>query len=92
MAKRIVRVFIADADDNVPLEKSILHQTNEKVTDLNDQELFFELPIQELLTKHNAYRATIVDKKATQRLGKEVYLEPIKVRDLRMTIVNIASF
>lgn len=92
MSKRIVRVFLADTDDNVPLTQSILHQTGEKLTDLNDQELYFEIPIQEVLKKHNELRATLLDKKASHRAGKDVFLEPVKIRDLRMTVVNITMF
>lgn len=92
MAKRIIRVYIADTDDNIPLEKSVLYSGSEKLTDLTDQELYFEIPIQELLQKHNTYRAGLVDKKATQRLGKEVYLEPVKIRDLKMVVTTIATF
>lgn len=92
MSKRIVRVFLADTDENVPLAHSILHQTDEKLTDLNDQELYFEIPIQEVLRKHNELRATLPDKKASNRAGKDVFLEPVKIRDLRMTVVNITQF
>jgi hypothetical protein len=92
MAKRIVRVYLADTDENVPLDKSLLYKSDEKLTDLNDQELYFEIPVKELLDKHNAVRVGIVDKKATQKIGKEVFLEPVKIRDLKMTVVNIATF
>lgn len=90
--KRIVRVYLADVDDNIPLDKSVLYTGSEKLTDSTDQELYFEIPVQEILTKHNAYRATVVDKKATNRIGKEVFLEPVKIRDLKMIVVNIATF
>lgn len=90
--KRIVRVYLADVDDNIPLDKSVLFTGSEKLTDSTDQELYFEIPIMDLLTKHNAYRATVVDKKSSQRVGKDVFLEPVKIRDLKMTVVNIASF
>lgn len=92
MTKRIVRVYLADTDDNVPLDKSLLHSTPEKFTDATDQELYFEIPIKAVLDSHNAYRATVLDKKASARSGKDVFLEPVKIRDLKMTVVNIASF
>lgn len=92
MAKRIVRVYLADTDDNLPLEKCLLYTGSEKLTDATDQELYFEIPILMILTEHNAYRKTVTDKKATNRLGKEVFLEPVKIRDLKMTVVNIATF
>lgn len=87
---RLVKVFIADADENVPLEKRLLYRGDEKLTDLTDQELFFEVPINDLLTKHNELRRTLEDKKANK--DKPVFLEPIRVRDLRMLVVSLANF
>ncbi len=92
MSKRIVRVYLADADDALPLDKSLLYTGAEKLTDATDQELYFEIPIMEILKQHNAYRATVVDKKLTQKIGKEAFLEPVKIRDLKMTVVSIATF
>lgn len=92
MTKRIVRVYLADTDENVPLDKSILHATQEKLTDLTDQELFFEMPVQDVLTKHNSLRVTLLDKKATARSGRDTFLEPVKIRDLKMTVISVASF
>lgn len=92
MTKRIVRVYLADTDENVPLSGSVLHSTQEKLTDLTDQELFFEIPIQDVLTKHNALRVTLLDKKQTARSGRDTFLEPVKIRDLKMTVVTVASF
>lgn len=92
MTKRIVRVYLADTDDNVPLAQSLLFSSDEKFTDLTDQELYFEIPIKEVLDKHNALRSTIVNKKATERIGKEIFLDPVKIRDLKMTVVSIATF
>jgi hypothetical protein len=70
----------------------VLHNGDEQLTDLNDQELFFELPIKELLETHNAHRVTTLNKTATAKAGKDVFLEPIRVRDLRMNVTVIASF
>ena len=87
--RRIVKVFIADIDDNVPLEKSVIYSGEEKLTDLTDQELFFEVDIKSVLDKHNEYRKTLVNKKVKERTE---LLEPAKIRDLKMVVVNIASF
>lgn len=92
MGTRIVKVFVADNDESLPLEHRVLFQGEEKLTDLTDQELFFELPVQELLTKHNAIRAKTRDKDQSTQFGRDVMLEPVKVRDLKMVIVNVASF
>ena len=45
MSRRIVQVFIADPNINVPLENSLLYQGEQKFTDLTDQELFYEIEI-----------------------------------------------
>ena len=90
--RRIVRVFIIDPDQNIPLEKALLYESDEFLTDATNQELFYEVPIKELLGQHNKYRTTVLDKEATKRLGKETYLEPIRIRDLKMVVVDIAVF
>lgn len=89
VTRRIVQVFIADTDENVPLDKSVLYTGTQKLTDATDQELFFEVPIKEILDKHNAYRATLVNKKVKERTE---YLEPVRIRDLKMVVVEVAKF
>jgi hypothetical protein len=89
---RIVKVFIADSNDNLPLDKRVLHTGAEQLTDLTDQELFFEVPIAELLAKHNAVRAATVDKKQAEKFGRDIYLEPARIRDLKMVVVTVAQF
>lgn len=91
-SRRIVQVFIADTNENVPLDKSVLYTGEQKLTDLNDQELFFELPIAERLNAHNEMRVKMVDKESTKRAGKDVFLDPAKIRDLRMIVCTIAQF
>lgn len=89
---RIVRIFIVDVDENLPLNKRILHQTEEQLTDLTDTELFMTLGIGDKLAAHNTVRAATLDKKASTKAGKDVFLEPIRIRDLRMFVSAIASF
>lgn len=90
--RRIVQVFVADPNENVPLEESVLFSGSQKLTDLTDNELFFEVPIVETLAKHNAKRVTWPDKEASKRSAKEVMLEPARIRDLKMVVVTIAQF
>lgn len=87
--KRMVRVLIVDPDEDVPVEKSVLHDGKEQLTDLTDQELFFEVDLKEALTKHNEYRQTIVDKTVKDRTE---HLEAIRIRDLKMLVVTLAEF
>lgn len=92
-ARRIVQVFIADPNDNVPLERSLLFQDDKpRLTDLTDQELFFEIDIRSVLQKHNEYRVTLRDKAASERSSKDINLEAAKIRDLKMTVVCVAQF
>jgi hypothetical protein len=92
MSKRLVRVFLVDPNASVPLESSMLFKCEEKLTDLTDQELFFEMPVQELLAQHNALRVTLVDKEASKRSNKDVLLEPAKIRDLTMTVLVLETW
>jgi hypothetical protein len=89
---RIVKVFIADPNENLPLDKRVLYAGDEKLTDLTDQELFFDVPMAELLAKHNALRATTIDKKQEAKSGRDVFLEPARIRDLKMVVVTVAQF
>jgi len=86
--RRVVQVFIADPNENIPLDDCLLFKGEEKLTDATDQELFFELDIKDLLEKHNAKRVKVIDKKVKDRTE---YLEPAKVRDLKMVVVTVAN-
>jgi hypothetical protein len=90
-ARRMVKVIIVDNDENVPLDKCVLYNGEEQITDLTNQELFFELDMKDMLAKHNKIRGKIVDKEASSK-DEKVYLEPIKIRDLVMSVATIATF
>lgn len=92
MGTRIVRVFVADPDESLPVAARVLYSGEEKLTDLTDGELFFELPVQELLASHNAVRAQTSDREQSKNFGRDIMLEPVKVRDLKMVIVDVAKF
>lgn len=87
--RRLVQIFIADPDDNVPLDQCLLYSGDQKLTDLTDQELFFEVDVRTLLETHNAKRVTLVNKAIKERTEN---LEPARVRDLKMTVVTVAQF
>lgn len=89
---RIVKVFIVDTNENIPLEKRVIYSSDEKLTDLTDQELFFEANPAAMLAQHNELRAKTIDKKASERANKDVFLEPARIRDLKMVVVDVAAF
>jgi hypothetical protein len=91
-AARIVKVFIADSNDNLPLEKRVLYSGDERLTDLTDQELFFDVPIADLLAKHNEVRKATIDKTQAEKFGRDIFLEPARIRDLKMVVVTVAQF
>lgn len=88
-ARRLVQVFIADPDDNVPLAQSMLYKGEQQLTDATDTELYFEIDIKTILEKHNAERVKLINKKVKERTET---LEPAKIRDLKMVVVEIAKF
>jgi hypothetical protein len=88
-SRRLVKVVIVDPNENVPLEDCVLYSGEEKLTDATDQELFFEIDIKGILEAHNAKRVKVVDKKVKERTE---HLEPAKIRDLKMVVVNVATF
>lgn len=87
--RRLVKVIIVDPNENVPLEDCVLYSGEEKMTDATDQELFFEIDIKNILDTHNAKRVKLIDKKVKERTEN---LEPAKIRDLKMVVVNVAAF
>jgi hypothetical protein len=89
---RIVKVFIADPNANLPLDKRVLYSGDERLTDLTDQELFFDVPMAELLAKHNDVRKATVDKGQAEKFGRDIFLEPARIRDLKMVVVTVAQF
>lgn len=86
--RRVVRVFIIDPDPKVALEKSVLYKGEEILTDGSDQDLYFDIDVKALLDEHNKYRTSTEDE--TDKDKKK--LKPIKVSNLIMQVVNIASF
>lgn len=92
MATRIVRVIIADPNENIPLDQRVLFMSNEMTTDMTDEELYFDVNPAAKLAAHNEKRVKMLDKKASDRANKEVFLEPARIRDLKMIVVNIATF
>jgi len=87
--RRLVQVFIVDPHPDVPIETCLLHKGEMLLTDLTDQELFYEIDLKVILAAHNAMRTTLIDKSVKDRVQK---LEPARIRDLRMQIVTVATF
>ncbi|MBN1888882.1 MAG: hypothetical protein JW850_12885 [Thermoflexales bacterium] len=77
--RRMVQVYIVDPDEDVPLDKALLHASDPRLTDLTDDELFFDVGVKSLLEKHNELR-------------DELGLGPTRIRDLKMLVVEIARF
>lgn len=89
MSFRIVQVFIADPNDSLALADRIIYSGTPAPTDLDDNELFFDIDIKSLLATHNAKRVTVQDKTVKDRVQM---LEPARIRDLKMQVVTIAQF
>jgi hypothetical protein len=88
ICRRRVQVFIVDPDPKVPADRCMVWESPEaKLTDLTDEELWFEealnsaAAIKEALEAHNRWRT---------RLTKP--LEEVRFRDLQKKVVTIAQF
>jgi hypothetical protein len=92
LQRRIVQVFIVDQDERVSLDQVLLYRGEQELTDATDRELFFEIDVKDLLECHNEQRAKILDKEASARSGRDVYLKPTRIRDLKMVVVTVATF
>ena len=90
--RRLVKVVIVDSNESIPLDKAVLVNQAEKITDLEDSEIFFDMDIKGILKTHNDYRVTVVDKEMSKKRDKDVMLEPIRIKDLKMVVLTIASF
>jgi hypothetical protein len=83
ISRRVVQLFILDPDPKVPNENSLVWEGKTKVTDLSDEELWFDegvnsgAQIREQLKKHNLKR-------------KELELEEVRLRDLQRKVSLIA--
>ena len=88
IGRRVVQVFVSDPNPNLSLENCLLYKGDVQVTDLTDQELYFELDIRKLLADHNEKRTKTVDKTIKDRVE---YLEPAKIRDLKMSVVTVTT-
>lgn len=90
---RVVRVFLVDTDERVPVDKRILHRSDEMTTDATDQELYFDIPVTELLKKHNAVRATVEwEEKTSEGTRTRTGLKEARIRDLTMSVTTVAQF
>ncbi len=79
--KRYMSVWIIDQDENVPLDKSILHERSMVFTDKTPDEIRAGIALLDLLDAHNKVRAGLKDKE-----GK--ILKKIRLRDLQIVIKN----
>lgn len=90
---RIVRVFLVDPDERVPIDKRVLYRSEEIITDNTDQELFFGIPVNDLLKDHNAFRATVEwEEKTSEGTKTKTGLKEVRIRDLFMSVTTIAKF
>ena len=93
-ACRLVRVIVVDPHESVPMANRVLYMGAEKMTDATDEELFFEIAAElgEKLKSHNEQRVTWTEKKNAADPEKAKKLEAARIRDLKMTVVSIATF
>lgn len=91
--KRLVFVAVVDTHPDLDDEASVVYLDDTPiVTSGTDQEIWMGLNISALLQLHNEGRATVLDKEASRAAGRNIYLEPARIRDLCMAVIPLATF
>lgn len=90
--RRLIQVVVIDPDERLDDGDSLLYLGEVKFTSASDQELYFELGIKEILEDHNSKRKILLDEETSAKAGREIYLKPIRIRDLRMQVIQFAAF
>lgn len=91
--KRLVWVAVVDPHPDLDSVSSVVFLADMPyVTDDTDQEIWMGLDIQEILDAHNAVRVTMLDKEATRTAGRDIFLEPARIRDLSFAVIPLATF
>lgn len=91
---RIVRVFLVDPDKRIEdLNKRLLYKSDELITDMTDQDLFFDIDVKSILEKHNKYRETVIYEVTSKGdTVEKTGLKPVRVSDLAMSVILVAEF
>lgn len=88
--RRTVVVELIDPDKGLPVEDSLVLRTKSLVTEDTDEvtirEVLMKFPVAQQLAKHNEKRATIVNEEILNRTGNEVFLRPVKLKDLQWVV------
>ena len=87
MIRRFVRVLIYDPDERVSPEYALVYVGKPFLTDDTDEEIFLGMNFNDLLETYNATRTTLVDKALSREMGDNIFLEPVKIRDLVRRII-----
>lgn len=88
--RRVVNVVLIDPDQGLPVEHSQVHDFGQIVTEDDDattiQELIMTGDVQAKLDIHNKVRSEQTDLDILRRTGKEVKLQPVKLKNLKWII------
>jgi hypothetical protein len=92
MSRRLIIRSIIDRDRRVPVGKALVYCDPVPVlSDLSDTDLWLEIPVLDLLAKHNATRILIEDLEESRKRGFKVTLPEILLDDLqRAVLVHLA--
>lgn len=74
-------------------EKIVFQQLNyvsEHTDDQTIQQVLMTGDVESALAKHNDKRAKVVDKAILRNTGRDVFLEPVEIWDLKWQVVRVA--
>ncbi len=90
-ANRTVSTFrLMDQDSNIEAKDSVVFEVKDFIYEGGDQEaiqeIIMEFDVKSEIEEHNNKRAKYFDKAALSRHGREVQLQPVKLKDLQWQV------
>lgn len=87
--RREVKVSLFDNDPGLDVEDSLVGKwkvLTEDDADTTIRELLMNANVKGAMERHNEKRIKTVDKEVLHRTGQQVFLQPIKLKNLKWTV------
>lgn len=93
MTLKTVNLTLVDNNPNLKAAQKIVYQSLNLVTEHNDdrtiQQVLITGDVAKALAEHNLKRVKVVDKEILRNTGRDVYLEPVEIFDLKWQVIQV---
>lgn len=93
MTLKTVNLTLVDNNSNLKAAQKIVYQSLNLVTEHNDdrtiQQVLITGDVAKALAEHNLKRVKVVDKEILRTTGRDVYLEPVEIFDLKWQVIQV---